>query len=505
MPLAVAGLMLATEHPARAGALVVVAILAAILVIAGVPVGRMIERAAEVLVMAIGHVLLLALHLVIVLPVWACRRILPGDGRIGSPGWHLPGSSSAGAPYALDAGRHPRRVRTSIAVGVGTLVLLLTFDYGIGWAWDRQTTDPPEPSMQVAQRDQGATSSNETEAGPVDPRAAEPAMASSPWAAAYFRDLGNQPFTSWPLTGTRPNDFASPHINVTDWARRTWTPRGGGDRPVIWAFGGSGLFGEGQRDEHTIVSELSRLAAADGLPVTARNYGQRGWVHWQEMLLFEQRLAQLDAPDLAVFYDGPNEIDAAAVYGDGVPMSLADIGKPATTSRLSTQVMLPPSTDASLPSQLWNEYTEHSALRKLGRWAGVVADPAGAQEPAPGSEAGSDRQPLEPRDFQTTELAQVAIDTYQRGRTLTDFLGRTHDVSVRHFLQPQLFAEQPTWTYIQRRWPKPTTDLTDSVADRRWEVFIDGVHTNELGARLVAETMWEQLRPDIERWYREHP
>ena len=76
-----------------------------------------------------------------------------------------------------------------------------------------------------------------------------------------------------------------------------------------------------------------------------------------------------------------------------------------------------------------------------------------------------------------------------------------HGVPVEHFLQPQYFHDQPTWTYIREHWPQPTTDLTDAVSAVRGEVFFDGVHTNERGARLIAEEMWEALRPSIERWY----
>ncbi len=56
----------------------------------------------------------------------------------------------------------------------------------------------------------------------------------------------------------------------------------------VWFFGASALFGDGQRDDHTIPSEFARLAEADGIPVEVRNYGRPGIAMWQELELFEQ-------------------------------------------------------------------------------------------------------------------------------------------------------------------------------------------------------------------------
>ncbi|HWJ62334.1 MAG TPA: hypothetical protein VNS19_10215 [Acidimicrobiales bacterium] len=520
VPLAIAAGFALSGHPTRAAALAAVAGLAAVLVAVGVPVAHLIDRAVHALVHALATLVLGGLYLLAIVPLWAFGRLR--RSRLGGAGgWRprRPGAAAASS-FAHDPSLPDRRLRHQLVAAVGVVVLLLGLDYGIGWAWDSRKADAPEPTAAVSQReDQTASSDAGDDGTPADPRTAEPSMASSPWAAAYFRDLQQQSFTEWPFTGVKPVDFTSPYINVRDWARRSWTAPGDEDRPVIWFFGGSGMFGEGQRDDHTIPSELARLAAADGLPVTAVNYGQRGWVHWQEMLLFEQRLDQVDAPDLAAFYDGPNDISAAGRYGDGVPLSLNEyVDGGAAPAALSTQ-LLAPDDDRSVPSQLWSEYAEHSALRKVGRWMGLLPEPAGAQEadsggtPASGEAGGggggggsdpSGRKELDPTTFTSDEIAAVAIGTYRRGRDLTDFIAAEHDIPVRHFLQPQYYSELGVWTYIQDHWPQPTTDLTDSVEARRDEVFIDGVHTNELGARLVAEAMWAQLRPDVQRWYDEH-
>ena len=73
-------------------------------------------------------------------------------------------------------------------------------------------------------------------------------------------------------------------------------------------MGGSTMFGSFQRDGHTIPSEFARLAEADGIPVRVVNYGQLAYVNWQEVLLLQQLASGSSRPDLAVFYDGYNDL-----------------------------------------------------------------------------------------------------------------------------------------------------------------------------------------------------
>ena len=68
------------------------------------------------------------------------------------------------------------------------------------------------------------------------------------------------------------------------------------------------MFGLYQRDEHTIPSEFARLAQARRHPVRVVNYGRLAYVNWQESQLLEQLVGGSQAPDLAVFYDGFNEV-----------------------------------------------------------------------------------------------------------------------------------------------------------------------------------------------------
>ena len=71
------------------------------------------------------------------------------------------------------------------------------------------------------------------------------------------------------------------------------------------------MFGFGQRDEHTIPSEIARLAEADGIRIRSVNFGVESYNGYQETMAFADALAKDDPPDLVVFYDGVNEMSTA--------------------------------------------------------------------------------------------------------------------------------------------------------------------------------------------------
>ena len=76
----------------------------------------------------------------------------------------------------------------------------------------------------------------------------------------------------------------------------------------VWLFGGSTVWGLGQRDDHTIASELARRSEVEGHPIRVVNLGQPGYTAWQQALLFEQHLAVSPPPDLAVFLQGVDDV-----------------------------------------------------------------------------------------------------------------------------------------------------------------------------------------------------
>ena len=98
--------------------------------------------------------------------------------------------------------------------------------------------------------------------------------------------------------------------------RRTPGECGAGSQAVrILCFGGSTMMGMGARDEETIPAVLSRRLAEFGHRVAITNFGQLGHNSTQELITLQQLLKSGERFDIALFYDGINEMACAEQTG----------------------------------------------------------------------------------------------------------------------------------------------------------------------------------------------
>src|SRR5262249_15005402 len=112
-----------------------------------------------------------------------------------------------------------------------------------------------------------------------------------------------------PFRPRRLLDVTTRTVNVADRRRTTWTaPTCTCRRVRVWLYGGSGAFGIGQRDDHTIASELAKVAAAHGVTVDIENRAVPAAPHWRANELFLWDVTHERPPDLVVFYDGAEEV-----------------------------------------------------------------------------------------------------------------------------------------------------------------------------------------------------
>jgi hypothetical protein len=137
-----------------------------------------------------------------------------------------------------------------------------------------------------------------------------------PWLSSYIDAFDTlrlrwHPYVYWlgaPLRGA--------YINVEkNGLRSTWKDKriADGSRPIkIFVFGGSTAWGQGARDNYTIPSLLARRLASE-IPdeVEVSNFGQIGYVSTQELFLLEEQLRNGNVPDIAIFYDGANDVHSA--------------------------------------------------------------------------------------------------------------------------------------------------------------------------------------------------
>lgn len=478
-----------------------------VLVAFGVDIGGPIERATAAFGRAATVVAGSVLFAVIVLPGWAWSRVRRRDPLDASGGWHRVGPDP-GQPTRL--GRPPSRpvAQTGligrIAWAIGTVTLLLAGNYGIGWAWDRAVSKDLVPTPLVEATD--LTTVNR------DPRNDVAAMANYPWRKRYFEDIQRTRGGYWPFTEYRPADFSSPYVNQRGWIRSSYEPPGDQDSmPSVWMFGGSTTWGEGQRDDYTIASWLSRLAEEDGVPIHIANYGERGWTHFQEMILFEQQLASEKTPDLAVFYDGANEVTTQSLLTEAVPSHTLAFTYAQRLGGVTIATQFAQKPQQNLVDDLWHAYSQHSAAHKVVAWLrGTPAGASPAQEPNPSTPGeGFQGGQIQRDDGGVYEYQMTPQDgtdagrVYERGKQLTLSIAARYGVDVALFWQPMGFMGE--WYQNARaELTDPTVDISEVLQDHdegAQNVFIDGGHTNEEGARLVAVAIWAEIRPRIERWY----
>jgi hypothetical protein len=348
-------------------------------------------------------------------------------------------------------------------------------------------------------------------------------MAAYPWRNQYFDEIRRTPSGYWPFTESRPLDYDGTFVHQDGWVRRSYEPKGdAGSMPTVWMFGGSTTWGEGQRDEYTIASHLARLAEEAGTPIQVRNYGQRGWVHFQEMVLYEQELALRDAPDFALFYDGANEVNAQSLVEQAVPVhtyayTMAQrLGAMTVATRAVDPAAAPSGQDTDLWPQVREWYRKHSAIDKVVDFFQGRADASTGQgpgtEPTTTTTTSSPDGAFSPQDvdaegvitnYRTTpQDGTDAGQVYRRWKTVTLALSRTHEVTPFLFWQPMRYDGEPEQR-AREEMGSSTIDISDALEGHS-DVFIDGGHTNEEGARIVAERIWETLRPEVERWHEQH-
>jgi hypothetical protein len=157
-----------------------------------------------------------------------------------------------------------------------------------------------------------------------DPRA-------EPWYQAFDAEYDAarlqrwRPFLYW---GRLPS-FRGRYINIDSLGRRTIPQPAQPAEPVarVFFFGGSTMWGDSQREDHTIAavaSQRMQALAGPGARVEVTNFGESGYVSMQEIVQLELALRDGARPDVVVFYDGLNDVSSTVQEGEpGLPQNEA--------------------------------------------------------------------------------------------------------------------------------------------------------------------------------------
>jgi hypothetical protein len=141
------------------------------------------------------------------------------------------------------------------------------------------------------------------------------------WAPKYWQEhqlalkKEYHPYVIW-----RSPAFTGTMLNIDqNGNRQTPTSECVPDAYKVFVFGGSSMWGWGAPDWGTIPTYLQiELQATRNEPVCVLNFGENAYVSTQGLLKLLLLLEAGNVPDLAVFYDGVNEVLAASQNGQPI-------------------------------------------------------------------------------------------------------------------------------------------------------------------------------------------
>lgn len=317
-----------------------------------------------------------------------------------------------------------------------------------------------------------------------DPRAACDGYADRDWLAAHLAECDSLAFDWRPYVGYGHR----PHIGRTltieaDSRRRTWKPERRPDAPLrIWVFGGSTIFGVGSRDDATIPSALAKALVARGVAADVENRGVVSYVLAQEAIAFCEALRRGDRPDIAIFFDGVNDVICAAQSGRA--------GWPYRADKRAAEFML-----LNRPRDLaWAAAA--ASFPRLGKRLAFGAGTPAAHHLASG-------------------IADEILELYAGGVRQLKAVAAAHDVTPFFIWQPTVYGKLRKSAYEARigaEFAAESRSLFDEVYDRRRShaqlaalpealnlsdmfgdrpetLFLDPFHLTEDGNAVVAEAL----------------
>ena len=138
------------------------------------------------------------------------------------------------------------------------------------------------------------------------------------WSAGYFDEFRRAVRVDWkPYVEWWQRPFRGAYVTLDERGLRPTPGEKTADEEAIriLCFGGSTMMGMGARDDQTIPAVLARRLAECGYRVSITNYGQLGHNSTQEVITLQQLLKSAARLDIALFYDGINEMACAEQTG----------------------------------------------------------------------------------------------------------------------------------------------------------------------------------------------
>jgi hypothetical protein len=321
------------------------------------------------------------------------------------------------------------------------------------------------------------------------------------WSVSYFDEFHRavrvdwKPYVEW---WQRPHLGAFVTIDGRGLRPTPGEETADGEAIRIVCFGGSTMMGMGARDDHTIPAILALRLAERGYRVSATNYGQLGHNSTQEVITLQQLLKSGERIDLALFYDGINEMACAEQTGR------ADRVFNEARRRAEFNLLHPDRRRDLIAAALIGSAPR--TFRRLRRLTGLPL-----RGPLPLEQTDLSRVDLGP-------LAREVVAAYLGNVRLVRLLAREYGFQALFFWQPVITTKKFK-TQDEQRWVDDYTNdperrrlLYDAIVGERrrctellgagdaidvsslfddWKdpVYIDLYHLSEAGNAAVAATM----------------
>lgn len=326
------------------------------------------------------------------------------------------------------------------------------------------------------------------------------------WVASYYQEheeMGKPRWRSY-VYWRRPS-FAGKYINInSDGLRKTYGEpgsEGAGPRSKVFMFGGSTMFGSGERDDFTIPSIFAKEIKSRGLNCEVVNYGQEAYVSTQEVIELMLQLQRGNIPDVVISYDGVND-----TFG-GFQLGVA--GLPHNEFNREREFRLLEKKELK-PLAVQNAIKQLSVFRFLN---GFLKRPEAWRE---GTKLAS--LEYEKPNPDKGAVARAVVETYVNNLKLIQALSKSYGFKCLFYWQPTIY-QKPQLTEYEREAMKLENkfagmqefyvetyglmqsraadlktnyglhDLSSIFNNVREPIFVDNWHLGEKGNSLIAKKM----------------
>lgn len=353
-----------------------------------------------------------------------------------------------------------------------------------------------------------------------DPRELADAYGGAEWPGQFFYEASKSGTMEWrPYVYCQRKSFHGKYINVDEnGIRKTWhdgsLKANDSKIPVVFFFGGSTMWGQGSRDNGTIPSFVAKKLAEKNISARIVNLGEVGRVNTQELIVLLHNLQRGNIPDLAVFYDGFNDIySSISQYEPGIPLN--EKNRIAEFNTLQNK--------AFPYAYLMRYYDDNSSISRLVK---SMHKRLYGDLPSSRNKNNSARSRVqEMQDMKQLKCAEEALSIYANNIKIIHALSKCYNFSVLFYWQPTIFDKKQLSPYEKQQFESkkyaqpafkrindiissdefnvknevPFRNIHDVFTSIQKPIFIDFCHICEDGNNIVADEIVTDIIPLIDQ------